>query len=547
VSTLVGFAWPSRRSQGYNPAFASRGSRRVAASTGRTSRSDPEQGLRVLFVYPDLSSTTTHYTGVVSYGVASLAAALRAHGHEPTLCHLLEPPIRDAFAERVRAARPDLVAFSVNSHYARRLRDWTAWAREATGAPVVVGGVHATLAPEEVAALPAVDFTCVGEGEGPLAELCAALEAGRDPAAIPNLWVRRGDGIARHEPRPFEADLDALPDPDLGVFDMASLSHTRQGIFAYLLSRGCTHSCTYCCAHALRRAARGRYRRTLSPARAAGQLAGLLARHAPATQLVTFTDSTLYEDADWLEEFAPLYRERVGLPFSCNLRADRVDERCARLLRGMGCRTARFGVESGDEAMVRGVLRRGLGLEETRRAFALLRAQGVQLWAYDMVGLPGETLAKALRTVEFNAEIGADLAIPMIFHPYPGTDLRRACEEAGGLTGREFDHYRVGVAVRLPDFHEADVLFVQRFFGALMRLFGFARRLPPRLRPAWLAACRGTLAHPLFPRAALVWALERYRLLRHAVGERLVRSSPRLYRLLGGRDPVGAGAGRQAG
>ncbi len=29
--------------------------------------------MRVLFIFPDLSSTVTHYTGAPSYGVASLA------------------------------------------------------------------------------------------------------------------------------------------------------------------------------------------------------------------------------------------------------------------------------------------------------------------------------------------------------------------------------------------------------------------------------------------------------------------------------------------
>jgi hypothetical protein len=42
--------------------------------------------MHVLFIYPDLSSTITGYTGTPSYGVVSLVAALRAQGHE---CGLL--------------------------------------------------------------------------------------------------------------------------------------------------------------------------------------------------------------------------------------------------------------------------------------------------------------------------------------------------------------------------------------------------------------------------------------------------------------------------
>jgi anaerobic magnesium-protoporphyrin IX monomethyl ester cyclase len=509
--------------------------------------------MRVLFVFPDLSSTVTHHTGAPSYGVASLAATLRAAGHDASLYHLTHPPAAGEFRARVAAARPDLVAFSANSHYARRLAQWTAWARAAARAPVVVGGVHATLAPEDVAAPPTVDFTCVGEGEGALTDLCGALATGADPSRIPNLWVRTPRGILRNPPRPLVEDLDSLPDPDLSLFDFADLTNSRLGIFSYLMSRGCGYDCTYCCAHAQRRmmAGAGRFWRFLSPRRAADQLAGLIARHLPGARSVTFVDAMFFPGPDWLEEFAPLYRERVGLPFSCNLRADRVTERIAATLRRMGCESARFGVESGDERITREVLRRRLGPDDLRRAFALLRAHGIQRWSYNMVGLPTETLPRALRTVRFNAELEPDLALSFVYYPYPGTELRRHCAAAGFLTGREFDHYRAGTALHMPRFPEHDVLFVQRFFPRLLRLYSLGRHAPAWLRRAWPGLLDAVLAGPLLPRRALLGLSEGYHALRHQVGERVVRRSPALYRRLGGHDrgvlPPHERARREAG
>lgn len=486
--------------------------------------------MRVLFVFPDLSSTVTHYTGAPSYGVASLAAAVRAAGHDAHLLHLTRPPTAGEFRDRVAAARPDLVAISANSHYAHRLAPWTAWARAAGAAPVVVGGVHATLAPEDVAALPAVDFTCVGEGEGALVDLCRALEDGTDPSRIPNLWARTPRGLVRNAPRRLIEDLDALPDPDLSLFDFPQLYNSRQGTFSYLMSRGCGWDCTYCCAHAQRRmaAGAGRFWRFLSPRRAADQLAALIGRHLPGARSVTFVDAMFFPDPDWLEEFAPLYRERVGLPFSCNLRADRVTGRIAATLRAMGCESARFGVESGDERISREVLRRRLGPEDLRRAFALLRAHGIRRWSYSMFGLPTEDLRLALRTVRFNAELEPDLALSFVYFPYPGTELRRRCAGAGWLTDREFDHYRAGVALHMPAFPEHDILFVQRFYPHLLRLYSRFRRAPARLD--------AVLASPLLPRRALVGLHEAYHALRHRVGEGLVRRAPALYRRLGGHD-----------
>ncbi|MDY0110689.1 MAG: hypothetical protein RBT60_12225 [Candidatus Krumholzibacteria bacterium] len=79
--------------------------------------------MRILFFYPDLSSTMTDYTSVLSHGVAQLSAAWRRHGHETAPLHLAQLPDRDSFIATVRAV-----------------------------APIVVGGVHATIAPDEIAA-----------------------------------------------------------------------------------------------------------------------------------------------------------------------------------------------------------------------------------------------------------------------------------------------------------------------------------------------------------------------------------------------------------
>src|SRR5258705_3586421 len=201
--------------------------------------------MRVLFVFPDMSPTVTNYTGVLSYGVGLLTALLRRDGHDVSLYHVTESPTEQQFKARVRAAAPDLVAFSSISHYAQRLRPWSTWAREATGAGVVIGGTHATYAPEEVSQHPDVDFTCVGEGEYAMVELCGALDRGEDPSTIANLWVRRGSEVVRNAPRAIVDDLDELPDPDFTVFDFDRLYSARQRTFNFLMSRGCAFRCTY--------------------------------------------------------------------------------------------------------------------------------------------------------------------------------------------------------------------------------------------------------------------------------------------------------------
>jgi radical SAM superfamily enzyme YgiQ (UPF0313 family) len=260
----------------------------------------------------------------------------------------------------------------------------------------------------------------------------------------------------------------------------------------------------------------------------------------PAPLLVTFLDTILFPNREWLEEFSSAYRELVGVPFTCNLRADFVDRATAHILREAGCRIVRFGLESGDEELTTKVLRRGLTVERLAEGFRLLRDEGIERWSYSMVGLPRETLRKALKTIRLNAEVEPEQVIYFIFTPYPGTKLRELCASEGMLTDREFDNYRIGVAARVPTFKETDVLFVHYFHRHLIRLYSLANRLPEPAGRLWIAFLDNVLSSPLFPRGPIARARRSYGRIRHGLGERIARRSQRLYRILGGTAPAPA-------
>jgi len=515
-----------------------------------TARVGAGRSMRVLFILPDLSPDAVRYGGAISYGVASLAACLRQRGHEPLLYHFTSPPREEEFRHRVLAARPDVIGFSINSHDARCVRTWCRWAKTAARVPLVVGGIHATLAPEEVSALEDVDFTGIGEADQALPELCDALAgwpgavAGADPQEadphrVRGFWARSGSALVRNGPCPPPEDLDALPDPDLSLFQLPRLDLVRQGIFPYLMSRGCGWRCAYCSTPALRRLhGGGRYWRFLSPERATRQLASLLARHMPKPAQVRFLDTVLFARLDWLEEFAELYRRRVGRPFSCNLRADIVTPDVARILSVAGCDEVRLGVESGDPQLTLDVLRRGVTAAEIRRAFALLGRAGIACHSSNMVGLPGENLRKALATVRLNAELRPRSVDAFLFRPYPQSDLHRLSAERGWLVAGRRDRDGMGAFVGVPGFPEGDVLFVHRFFRRLVRLYALGGQRSPRLQRRWHACLDAVFASPLLPRGAIVRCWNGCRQLRRALGGQF-RARGRLLRdLLRHPEPI---------
>ncbi len=496
--------------------------------------------MRILFVFPDLAADITNYTGVTSYGVSLLSALCKSKGFETSLLHLTTEPTQETFREKIRDFQPDLIAFSTNSHYSRRLGQWTTWAADGKDIPVAVGGVHPTLVPEKVISLPHVTHICIGEGEGAFLELCTALDQGKDTSGIRNLWVKTPDGIVKNELRPLIADLDELPDLDYSLFDFPNLYPVRRGLFPFIMSRGCAFRCTYCSVHALRNLSPGgtRFWRFLSPVRTAEQLRDMIRQHPAPIEKVQFLDAIFFPHLRWLKEFAPLYKDLVGLPFSCNMRADFVTEEVATIMADMGCEIVRFGVESGDEWITSEILDRALEIEDIRKAFAILRPHGIERWSYNIVGLPEEDINRALKTIHLNAEIEPELAIPFLFYPYPGTKLHELCLEKGYLTDREFDHYFQGVSTHLPDFPEGDILFIHRFFCDLIHLYGLGNRWSPKNQRRWIRLLDGILTSPIFPRGFIVKIHSLYRTIRHSTGEFLVQRWPSAYRTLGGTDPV---------
>ncbi len=225
----------------------------------------------------------------------------------------------------------------------------------------------------------AADVSLYGEPEKAFGEFLKALPA--PPAAIT---------------APGPSDLDALPLPDHGLF--AGYEDFGASYMAYA-GRGCSGSCSYCEEPFYRSAYGPGYVRLRRPARVIEELAAVRARFG--TREITFKDSVLTADKAWLREFLGLYRRKVGAPFKCFGRPDAFDAETAALLKSSGCYCVEFGLQTLNEGLRTGLLKRPESLEAVKKAFAACDAAGLAYDADYIFGLPGETLADHLAAAEF--------------------------------------------------------------------------------------------------------------------------------------------------
>jgi len=422
----------------------------------------------------------------LAYGIISLAAALRRAGHDVALAYAKEVT---ELAEDPSVRGADVIAISCTTGLHRLYLDWVrALRRSFADKCYVMGGPHPTYFPEVLEQGP-LDAVCIGEGEESFPEFVAAWEQGsvRPP---PGFWIRleRGTGaIVRGEARGPVRDLDSLPTPAYDLFyDDPRFRNLPLRIF--LATRGCPYRCSYCFNRTLNERYRpfGRLVRTTDPERLADDIERV--RDRWGLKLVWFLDANFIADRTWLERFARIYRRRIGLPFFCKLRPERATVRTVGTLVEAGCTGVGVGIECGSERLRREVLHRPVKDADILAGCRRIKAEGMTLMAFNMLGIPLETVEDALRTLALNVACGVDHASATVLQPYPGTELARWSIEAGLFDG-DFERLGKSYFAPPPFSHLSDVDRLR--ITSLQRLFSLAAEFPEvRRRIRWLIARR---------------------------------------------------------
>jgi anaerobic magnesium-protoporphyrin IX monomethyl ester cyclase len=360
-------------------------------------------------------------------GIGLLSAVLKKHGHTARVI-ISESPKK--ILQQI--GKPDIAAFSVMTGMHHWALAAASHVKKGSGALTVFGGPHPTYFPE-IIERNGVDVICRGEGEYALLDLADAVDNGSDISKIQNLWVKTGGEIHKNPLRPLVGDLDAIPFQDRRLYYDAypALKNSVNKIF--IAGRGCPFECTFCFNERLKKmySGLGRYVRFRSPANIIGEIRAVRERYPLKT--VFFNDDIFILDHKWLERFLPLYRDEVGLPFCVQARADTLNEYIVRLLKDAGCRRVSFAVESGNEDIRKGILGKDITDDDIINAAALLKKFGIRFATYNIVGIPGETVGDALKTVELNVRIKTDYPRCSFLTPYPGTRIEEYAKDMGYL------------------------------------------------------------------------------------------------------------------
>jgi len=393
-----------------------------------------------------------------------MSAVLKRSGHTTRLLYV-ESLMEEELRSTVKAGF-DLIAVSATTDQFELAGKVIKFLSRNFGIPVILGGVHATVAPDEAIQLDGMLGICIGEGEFPLLDLVTALEKKSDYLEIGNFWFKNGEEIVKNQVRPLINNLDELPFPDRELFDYQKIVDDNYDDGAeFMVGRGCPFLCSFCINKSLQDLYRGKgaYVRYRSVDNVIAEIRQVVANYSNIAK-ITFQDDILALNKKWLAEFSEKYAREIGIPFRCNLRADNVDDATLTLLKQANCAELWVGVETGSEKLRNSLLRKQLPTASIVAAFDLIRKYGIKSKAYNMLGLPGETCEDIEETIRLNKLIRPDLKNITIFRPYPGTELYEYCKEKNWISSRKVSGYWEESILDQPSLSKEDTYFYQLLF-----------------------------------------------------------------------------------
>ena len=330
--------------------------------------------------------------------------------------------------DRVEPIPPDcaaeLVAITVDTYTARRAYQ-IADSFRARGIPVVLGGLHVSLLPDE--AQPHADAVVVGDAEGAWPKVIEEFRAGR-------LAPRYGSTFGT---------------PQAGVLPRRDLFRGKGYLPISLVqfSRGCSLACNYCSVAS--------YFNRQHHCRDPGEVAEEIRK--AGSKAVLFVDDNIvldrYRAKELFRALKPLHIRWVS-----QASVDMVeDDELMGLMAQSGCMGQLIGFESIDPDALEWMNKKTntRRFDRYEKALASLRRFGLQTWASFILGNDHDTEETIRQTVSFATRSKFTLGFFHLLSPYPGTPLYELLRRENRLLfdGRWWDH---------PDFTYNTAAFVPR-------------------------------------------------------------------------------------
>ena len=284
-------------------------------------------------------------------------------------------------------------------------------------AVIVFGGIHPTVATEEVLATGVVDIAVRGEGEETFRELVTLILQGKEFRGIDGISYVKDGMYIRNQDRMMIQDLDMIPPFPYHLFRKDLDKYPNfSGIFG---SRGCPYKCTFCSSRSIS----GRKYRHHSVNRVIEEIKTLVRTYGQ-TSIFLMDDNIAVNKKHFKELCDSIIREGLHREafFHGSLRGDNASDEVLDMAWEANFRILYYGLETGSEALMK-VIDKGETVAEVADAIRRSASHGFSVGTTIIFGLPTETRKDRYETIKFVKSLPLSSVRFNTLTPYPGTPV----------------------------------------------------------------------------------------------------------------------------
>lgn len=388
--------------------------------------------MKIILVNPDVSALY-RLEPVLYFSVLYLGTILDRNGYNVKIIDgqfeniekRIEELISDSLYIGISAMTAQLESAIKTAKFVRKI---------APNKPIIWGGIHPSLYPEQVIENPYVDYVIVGEGELSLLEFTQFLEGKRQISEVKGLLYKENGKIHFNPIRGHFIDLNTISPPSWHLLQMERYVHDRifSGInFGRHLTihagRGCNFKCTFCIntIHHLKRW------RPLSADKVLNEMKLLTQKYN--LEHIKLEDENFFGRKSRIREFCEKkIEEKLDVSWYCTTRVTYfqekfLDNELLDLVKKSNFVGVGFGVESGSQKIL-DMIKKEITVEEVINAVKRCSSANIIPMCSFMIGLPNETKDDMKKTIALIKKISSKpynalILGPGIYRPYPGSQL----------------------------------------------------------------------------------------------------------------------------
>lgn len=371
-----------------------------------------------MIVLVHINYSKDHSEKILPLGILSVGSALSKNGFEVKLININEKEIGKT-ADEIAKLNPDYVGVSVMTGVqTKHSAEFSKKIKEKKNSPILWGGIHPSLLPEQCLRENYVDFVLIGEGEETILEFTEKFLKKEPFHNIKGLGFKENGNIVLNERQPLISDLNKwrldfnLIDLEKFIFPLGKYKR----VIAYKTSRGCPFQCAFCYNFEFNKS---RWR--VWPEDAVLEDINFL-KTKYKIDAVKFYDDNFFVDKK--RAFSLL--QKIDLPSHLEIRIDAIDEDVARELKNLNIFDILIGIESGSNRILQ-MIDKKFTVERILAGVKNIAKNDLHATYSFIAGLPTETKEEFQSTINLMYKIyrihpkagftfGAYL-------PYPGSKM----------------------------------------------------------------------------------------------------------------------------